>query len=176
MRKKDKIEKVEKTETKQVEDPKRQKVELKGPRVKHVCRSASIVLGQPIATFPTQEEKDKQEKPVPSEESAIVADVKDAETPDLPNEPNVDENMPHVVPERITKEPEVEVPVEVKKRKIEAPVSAKVQNKAESSEDETIMDLVPKKAGFKPFTNITNVRFFSSSMLFKCFFFHNKLC
>lgn len=31
---------------------KRQKVDLKGPRVKHVCRSASIVLGQPIATFP----------------------------------------------------------------------------------------------------------------------------
>lgn len=30
---------------------KRQKVELKGPRVKHVCRSASIVLGQPVATF-----------------------------------------------------------------------------------------------------------------------------
>ncbi|KAL3289472.1 hypothetical protein HHI36_022895 [Cryptolaemus montrouzieri] len=30
---------------------KRQKVDLKGPRVKHVCRSASIVLGQPVATF-----------------------------------------------------------------------------------------------------------------------------
>lgn len=24
---------------------------LKGPRVKHVCRSASLVLGQPVATF-----------------------------------------------------------------------------------------------------------------------------
>ncbi|XP_049955301.1 histone-lysine N-methyltransferase trithorax [Schistocerca serialis cubense] len=31
----------------------RQRVDLKGPRVKHVCRSASIVLGQPQATFPT---------------------------------------------------------------------------------------------------------------------------
>ncbi|KAK3925865.1 Histone-lysine N-methyltransferase trithorax [Frankliniella fusca] len=30
----------------------RQKLSLKGPRVKHVCRSASIVLGQPLATFP----------------------------------------------------------------------------------------------------------------------------
>ncbi|XP_050313508.1 histone-lysine N-methyltransferase trithorax [Anthonomus grandis grandis] len=30
---------------------KRQKIDLKGPRVKHVCRSASIVLGQPQATF-----------------------------------------------------------------------------------------------------------------------------
>lgn len=34
---------------------KRQKIDLKGPRVKHVCRSASIVLGQPLATFPTTE-------------------------------------------------------------------------------------------------------------------------
>lgn len=31
----------------------RQKLTLKGPRVKHVCRSASIVLGQPLATFPS---------------------------------------------------------------------------------------------------------------------------
>ena len=43
---------------------KRQKVDLKGPRVKHVCRSASIVLGQPLATFPseTQKKKDAQEQ------------------------------------------------------------------------------------------------------------------
>ncbi|XP_055679085.1 histone-lysine N-methyltransferase trithorax [Lutzomyia longipalpis] len=34
--------------------PKRQRIDLKGPRVKHVCRSASIVLGQPIATFPNE--------------------------------------------------------------------------------------------------------------------------
>ncbi|XP_059612244.1 histone-lysine N-methyltransferase trithorax-like [Phlebotomus argentipes] len=34
--------------------PKRQRIDLKGPRVKHVCRSASIVLGQPIATFPSE--------------------------------------------------------------------------------------------------------------------------
>ncbi|KAJ8949141.1 hypothetical protein NQ318_012889 [Aromia moschata] len=32
-------------------DIRRQKIDLKGPRVKHVCRSASIVLGQPLATF-----------------------------------------------------------------------------------------------------------------------------
>lgn len=37
---------------------KRQKMELKGPRVKHVCRSASIVLGQPIATFPLNDDKE----------------------------------------------------------------------------------------------------------------------
>lgn len=34
-----------------VHDIKRQKLDLKGPRVKHVCRSASIVLGHPVATF-----------------------------------------------------------------------------------------------------------------------------
>lgn len=33
------------------EPAKRQRFDLKGPRVKHVCRSASIVLGQPLATF-----------------------------------------------------------------------------------------------------------------------------
>lgn len=34
-----------------ISDVKRQKIDLKGPRVKHVCRSASIVLGQPLAMF-----------------------------------------------------------------------------------------------------------------------------
>ncbi|XP_056646115.1 histone-lysine N-methyltransferase trithorax [Diorhabda sublineata] len=44
-------------------DIKRQKIDLKGPRVKHVCRSASIVLGQPLATFPESEKKcDNQEQ------------------------------------------------------------------------------------------------------------------
>lgn len=38
-------------------DIKRQKIDLKGPRVKHVCRSASIVLGQPIATFSDGDKK-----------------------------------------------------------------------------------------------------------------------
>lgn len=166
VRKKEKTEKIEKTETKQVEDPKRQKVELKGPRVKHVCRSASIVLGQPIATFPTQEEKEKQEKiTAMADESSVAIAIKDRETPDLANETDVDENKPQVVPEPITTESET--PVEVKKRKIEVPIPLKVQNKGESSEDETIMDLVPRKTIFKPFTNITNVRFFyiSSSFL-----------
>lgn len=36
------------------DNAKRQKIDLKGPRVKHVCRSASIVLGQPLATFPME--------------------------------------------------------------------------------------------------------------------------
>jgi hypothetical protein len=43
----------------------RQRLDLKGPRVKHVCRSASIVLGQPQATFPLDKKVEKiQVKPV----------------------------------------------------------------------------------------------------------------
>ncbi|CAD6224696.1 GSCOCG00005507001-RA-CDS [Cotesia congregata] len=41
--------------------PLRQRVDLKGPRVKHVCRSASVALGQPIATFPSTDEKDESD-------------------------------------------------------------------------------------------------------------------
>lgn len=41
--------------------PLRQKLELKGPRVKHVCRSASVALGQPIATFPNTDTKEDDE-------------------------------------------------------------------------------------------------------------------
>ncbi|XP_017076694.2 LOW QUALITY PROTEIN: histone-lysine N-methyltransferase trithorax [Drosophila eugracilis] len=37
---------------------KRQRIDLKGPRVKHVCRSASIVLGQPLATFGEDQQAD----------------------------------------------------------------------------------------------------------------------
>ncbi|XP_059477073.1 histone-lysine N-methyltransferase trithorax [Neocloeon triangulifer] len=36
----------------EVEKPKRQKSLVKGPRIKHVCRRACVVLGQPQATFP----------------------------------------------------------------------------------------------------------------------------
>jgi hypothetical protein len=37
----------------EVEKPKRQKSQVKGPRIKHVCRRACVVLGQPQATFPS---------------------------------------------------------------------------------------------------------------------------
>ncbi|XP_078033510.1 histone lysine N-methyltransferase trithorax [Augochlora pura] len=45
----------------QCPQPLRQRLELKGPRVKHVCRSASVALGQPIATFPSVEGKEDTE-------------------------------------------------------------------------------------------------------------------
>ncbi|BFF90566.1 histone-lysine N-methyltransferase trithorax [Drosophila madeirensis] len=41
---------------------KRQRIDLKGPRVKHVCRSASIVLGQPLATFGEDQEEEQQQQ------------------------------------------------------------------------------------------------------------------
>ena len=40
----------------------RQRLDLKGPRVKHVCRSASIVLGQPQATFPLDKKLEKTQQ------------------------------------------------------------------------------------------------------------------
>ncbi|KAG5897396.1 hypothetical protein JTB14_013488 [Gonioctena quinquepunctata] len=64
-------------------DIKRQKIDLKGPRVKHVCRSASIVLGQPIATFTEGEKKcDTQDQP--------LNDIKNANDKTV-NEKNVTE-------------------------------------------------------------------------------------
>ncbi|CAH0561809.1 unnamed protein product [Brassicogethes aeneus] len=65
-------------------DIKRQKIDLKGPRVKHVCRSASIVLGQPIAIF-GNEEKEKAKTPEP-----IATEVKIEVKPALPAPPVVE--------------------------------------------------------------------------------------
>ena len=47
-------------------DSLRQRVLLKGPRVKHVCRSASIALGQPIAVFPGEGESQPMKSVVDS--------------------------------------------------------------------------------------------------------------
>ncbi|XP_026761405.2 histone-lysine N-methyltransferase trithorax isoform X1 [Galleria mellonella] len=163
-----KVRKKDKSESKQMEDPKRQKVELKGPRVKHVCRSASIVLGQPIATFPTQEEKEKQEKILPTtddDSSSIPIADKEIPTPDLSNdesEGDSENKIPNIVTTieseiSSTKEVDTEIQLESKKRKLEPVVPVKSQ-RAESSEDETVMDLVPKKSFIKPLTNITNMR------------------
>lgn len=69
---------------------KRQKIDLKGPRVKHVCRSASIVLGQPLAMFPVPPEnkKDPQE--------SIKSDGKSQENNATENK-NKDEPLPCTV-------------------------------------------------------------------------------
>ncbi|KAL1492736.1 hypothetical protein ABEB36_010945 [Hypothenemus hampei] len=52
-------------------DVKRQKIDLKGPRVKHVCRSASIVLGQPLATFEAVDNGDSGSKKTSSESQEL---------------------------------------------------------------------------------------------------------
>ncbi|XP_037867827.1 histone-lysine N-methyltransferase trithorax isoform X2 [Bombyx mori] len=154
-----KVRKKDKSEAKQIEDPKRQKMELKGPRVKHVCRSASIVLGQPIATFPTMEEKDKHDKVISEEDNTVSTIDKDIEAPDLSSEESevdLENKVPQIILEAVSVKDVEESPVEPKKRKVD-PLLAK-QGKAESSEDETVMDLIPKKTIQKPLSNITNVR------------------
>ncbi|KRT78743.1 PHD finger motif containing protein [Oryctes borbonicus] len=75
-----------------VSEIKRQKVDLKGPRVKHVCRSASIVLGQPIATFPidnTKKNIDNEEKI----ESKKVIESKDTKIPTITKESTLAEKL-----------------------------------------------------------------------------------
>lgn len=157
-----KVRKKDKSESKQAEDPKRQKVELKGPRVKHVCRSASIVLGQPIATFPVQEEKDKSEKIIPFDDdsnsmSSLEKDTASSDLSSGDSEVDTENKVPlPLIEPIIAKESDAEMPPETKKKKTE-PLALTKSTKSESSEDETIMDLLPKKAIMKPLTNVTNV-------------------
>jgi hypothetical protein len=62
----------------------RQRTLLKGPRVKHVCRSASLALGQPIAVFPGDKADSLEtitaisdENIVEKENTAVVPEEKD---------------------------------------------------------------------------------------------------
>lgn len=154
-----KVRKKDKDNTKQAEDAKRQKVELKGPRVKHVCRSASIVLGQPLATFPTQDEKERQEKNMQTDDEIALSIVeKDRDTPELSScesELDLENKAPTISDNVVSKD--VDMQVETKRRKLDQLIPVKIQNKAESSEDEIVMDLVPRKTVMKPLSNITNV-------------------
>lgn len=157
-----KVRKKDKSESKQTEDPKRQKVELKGPRVKHVCRSASIVLGQPIATFPVQEDKEKSDKIIPFDDdsNSISSLDKDTASSDLSSgdsEVDIENKVPpQLIEPIVAKESDAEMQPDTKKKKTE-PLALVKTTKSESSEDETVMDLLPKKAIMKPLTNITNV-------------------
>lgn len=87
---------------------KRQKIDLKGPRVKHVCRSASIVLGQPLATFPSSQ----------SPKAENITEGKKEEAPAAP-EPEKVIPLEECVPEPKFIEKE-EKPVPVLKQKSEA--------------------------------------------------------
>ncbi|GBP15230.1 Histone-lysine N-methyltransferase trithorax [Eumeta japonica] len=146
-----KVRKKEKSDSKHSEDTKRQKVELKGPRVKHVCRSASIVLGQPIATFPTQEEKEKMSASPMDETSISNKTDQSCET-----ELDLGNKMPQIISEP-SKDLDSETQMEAKKRKVEI-TQTKLLSKLESSEDETGLELLPRKSIMKPLSNITNVK------------------
>lgn len=86
---------------------KRQKLDLKGPRVKHVCRSASIVLGQPLATFPDNKKnelelpkisnktEDTKIEPKPQE---YTETTEDKENKVCSTTDNKNENVPVVKP------------------------------------------------------------------------------
>ncbi|XP_068619583.1 histone-lysine N-methyltransferase trithorax [Battus philenor] len=159
-----KVRKKDKSDNNPTEDPKRQKMELKGPRVKHVCRSASIVLGQPIATFPTQEEKDKPEKSLLSDDDNMAVTNLDKENGTLimsscDSEIDTENKSLQTLSESLsTKEFDVEIQSESKKKKVESQIAVKQHTKVESSEDETVADLLPKKSIQKPLSNITNIR------------------
>ncbi|XP_037729808.1 histone-lysine N-methyltransferase trithorax isoform X1 [Drosophila subpulchrella] len=69
---------------------KRQRIDLKGPRVKHVCRSASIVLGQPLATF--GEDQPEEEADVQPEIADPVPSAIPEPVPEKPTQMVTDEN------------------------------------------------------------------------------------
>ncbi|KAK6641150.1 hypothetical protein RUM44_012859 [Polyplax serrata] len=64
---------------------------LKGPRVKHVCRSASVVLGQPLAVFPSDTSPNKKEVNVTVEDcnncDNAVTKITNAEPQGIPPKP-----------------------------------------------------------------------------------------
>jgi len=67
-----------KKEPKKSKEEGRQRQPVGGPRVKHVCRSASVALGQPIATFPEKS---------PTPEEAVAADAPPVEPTIVPTKP-----------------------------------------------------------------------------------------
>ncbi|XP_076750438.1 histone lysine N-methyltransferase trithorax isoform X1 [Xylocopa sonorina] len=78
----------------QCPQPLRQRLELKGPRVKHVCRSASVALGQPIATFPSADGKVDTEsnKHIPKTSKEIDRTEKKDEVKEKESQKYNDEN------------------------------------------------------------------------------------
>lgn len=80
----------------QCPQPLRQRLELKGPRVKHVCRSASVALGQPIATFPAADAKEDNEHgkniPKTAKETEKAADKRDEVAKEKEAQKHVEDN------------------------------------------------------------------------------------
>lgn len=80
-----------------ISEIKRQKMDLKGPRVKHVCRSASIVLGQPLATFPIENDNRKETQDALSKDEIILKDNKESDVKITEPAPIEDAPAPAVV-------------------------------------------------------------------------------
>lgn len=105
---------VRKTDTKPTPPPpvpdntKRQKLDLKGPRVKHVCRSASIVLGQPVATFPidnsTQQNEPQTSTVEEEEQTSQIVEENDnlKKNKKIDKDMEVDNNEIPSIPEQIS--------------------------------------------------------------------------
>jgi histone-lysine N-methyltransferase MLL1 len=88
-------------------DALRQRVLLKGPRVKHVCRSAQIVLGQPIAVFSNGDESQSE---VAEKEPDLKIDKMEVD-PEIPEKPEPEPIKKSEVVEEIVPEPVEEKPV-----------------------------------------------------------------
>lgn len=108
VRKKVKNPSLDTSTTEQFSQPVRQRLELKGPRVKHVCRSASVALGQPIATFPSGEGKEEAVetgKNIPrlQKDDEKIEEVKKIDDKDVQDEivSTVNNNVQQVVQKRV---------------------------------------------------------------------------
>uniref|UniRef100_A0A1B0FGB3 Histone-lysine N-methyltransferase trithorax n=1 Tax=Glossina morsitans morsitans TaxID=37546 RepID=A0A1B0FGB3_GLOMM len=101
---------------------KRQRIDLKGPRVKHVCRSASIVLGQPLALFgdeteggaaATSESMSQEASTTTLNKKPIVTDENDncaSCKPKLSTTPNPETTNASTNPTECNSEPPLKVP------------------------------------------------------------------
>uniref|UniRef100_A0A1A9V7Y0 Histone-lysine N-methyltransferase trithorax n=1 Tax=Glossina austeni TaxID=7395 RepID=A0A1A9V7Y0_GLOAU len=101
---------------------KRQRIDLKGPRVKHVCRSASIVLGQPLALFgdeteggaaATSESMSQETSTTTLNKKLIVTDENDncaSCKPKLSTTPNPETTNTSTNPTECNSEPPLKVP------------------------------------------------------------------
>lgn len=117
---------------------KRQRIDLKGPRVKHVCRSASIVLGQPVATFP-QESTESHEagEDIPSNNVLIKTN-----DPIVPSETLVGEKI---------LEPNVnDIDITVEENITSSPYEKTSLNEKNVLQDENIKDMEEDKAPILP--------------------------
>ncbi|XP_053697110.1 histone-lysine N-methyltransferase trithorax [Sabethes cyaneus] len=136
---------------------KRQRIDLKGPRVKHVCRSASIVLGQPLATFPDDENDataatlENIETP-PSDSAADVTDQL-PETPLRPTTPKINDDYQCTEckePENLTLSPPV-TPV------ADADTSGSTEKELVIDEDQLLPESSPTASPTKELTAVETV-------------------